>query len=58
VQEILLPRTDAGVLLQAAVVFPALVGALVAVRRDRDIRMLLLGILVPALALFGLRALH
>ena len=57
-QEILLPRTDAGVFLQAAVVFPALLGALVVVRRDRDIRMFVLGILVLTLALFGVRALH
>ncbi|MEX1009413.1 MAG: hypothetical protein WD271_16460 [Acidimicrobiia bacterium] len=56
--EILLPRTDTGVFLQAAVVFPALLGALVLVRRDRDLRIFVLGILVFTLALFGVRALH
>lgn len=56
--DLLLPRTDAGVLLQAAIVFSVLVGALVALRHDRDGRLLVAGLIVVATALFGLRAVH
>jgi hypothetical protein len=56
--ELLLPRTDAGVLVQALVVFPALVLALVRVRRDRELRVLMLGVLTTTFAWFGLRAVH
>lgn len=58
IKELLLPRTDGGVYAQALVVFPALVVALVLVRRDRDRRLFVLGVLVMALALFGARAIH
>lgn len=57
-REILLPRTDAGVYAQAAVVFPALGIALLVVRQDRDLRTFVLGLAVMTLALFGVRALH
>ncbi len=56
--EVFLPRTDAGVVAQALVVFPILTGALVAVRRDREWRVFVLGLLVITLAWFGARAIH
>jgi hypothetical protein len=56
--DLLLPRTDAGVLVQAVVVFPILAGWLVWVRRDPDWRLLALGVLVMTVAWFGLRAVH
>lgn len=56
--ELLLPRTDAGVLLQAALVFPPLAALLVAVRRNREWRLLVLGMLSVTAGWFGLRSLH
>ncbi|MGH9014456.1 MAG: hypothetical protein ACRDZ1_11040 [Acidimicrobiia bacterium] len=56
--DVLLPRTDAAVLVQALVVFPALGIALVLVRRDREYRLLVLGLLTMTAAWFGLRAVH
>jgi len=56
--DLLLPRTDAGVLVQALVVFPVLGAALVLVRRDRDYRLLVIGLLTMTAAWFGLRAVH
>ncbi len=56
--ELLLPRTDAGVLAQALAVFPGLVLALVFVRRDPEWRVLVLGVLTMTVAWFGLRAVH
>ncbi len=56
--DLLLPRTDAGVLAQAALVFPALGSALIAVRRDREWRLLVIGMLTITAAWFGLRSLH
>lgn len=58
INELLLPRTDGGVYAQALVVFPTLVVALVLVRRDRDWRLFVLGVLVMTLALSGARAIH
>jgi len=58
VNELLLPRTDGGVYAQALIVFPALLTALVLVRRDKDYRIFVLGLLVMMLALFGARAIH
>ncbi len=55
---LLLPHTDAGVAIQAALAFLALGGLLVVVRHDRDLRMLVLGVAVFTLGFFGLRALH
>lgn len=57
-RELLLPRTDAGVLAQALVAFPVLLGVLVVVRRDREVRLFVLGVLVMTVAFFGLRSLH
>ncbi|MGH9013228.1 MAG: hypothetical protein ACRDZ1_04730 [Acidimicrobiia bacterium] len=56
--DLLLPRTDAGVLVQAVVVFPILGAWLAWVRRDPDWRLLALGVLVMTIAWFGLRAVH
>ncbi len=56
--ELLLPRSDAGVLAQALVVFPALAIALLLVRRDREWRVLVFGVLTISAAWFGLRAVH
>jgi len=56
--DVLLPRTDAAVLIQALVMFPALGAALVAVRRDREWRLLVIGVLTMTAAWFGLRSLH
>lgn len=56
--DVLLPRTDAAVLVQALVVFPALGAALVLLRRDREWRVLVLGMLMLTLAWFGLRSVH
>ena len=58
VRDLLLPRTDDAVLIQAIIVFPVLLGALVAVRRDREWRVLVLGVLTMSLGFFGLRAVH
>jgi hypothetical protein len=58
IEELLLPRTDGGVYAQALVVFPVLVVALMLVRRDRELRLFVFGVLVMALALFGARAIH
>jgi hypothetical protein len=58
VTEVWLPRTDAGVVAQAAVVFPLLLVALAAVRRDRELRLLVAGLTVFVAALFALRTLH
>lgn len=57
-KELLLPRTDAGVALQALAIFPALLIVLYLVRRDREVRVFVLGLGCLALAWFGLRAVH
>lgn len=56
--DLLFPRSDMGVLVQAALVVPALGAALVAVRRNREWRLLVLGVLTMTAAWFGLRAVH
>lgn len=58
VMELLLPRTDAGAIGQAVVA--AVVFALLwwAVRRDRDVRLLVGGMALFTFAMFGLRAAH
>jgi hypothetical protein len=58
VKELLLPRSDTTVIVQALVVFPPLVATLVLVRRDREWRTFILGVLAVTLGLFGLRAVH
>lgn len=56
--DLLLPRTDAGVLAQGVGVAVAVVTAAVAVRRSTDALWLVAGVAVMLLALMGLRALH
>lgn len=56
--DFLLPRTDGGVAGQAAVAFVVLSVALYAVRRDREVRLLVIGIAVLTAAWFALRTLH
>ncbi len=56
--DLLLPRTDGGVLVQVLVVVPLLVGGLVAVRRQRELRTFVLGVLLVTVGFMGLRALH
>lgn len=56
--EFLLPRTDDGVLTQMIAVIGVLVVVLVAVRHDREYRTFVVGLVVLALGLFGLRAIH
>jgi hypothetical protein len=57
-RDLLLPRTDAGVLVQALVVVVLTVVALVGVRREPALRLLVLGVATMIAAGFGLRALH
>lgn len=56
--EILLPRTDAGVFAQAVAGAVVLATALWLVRRDRDFRLLVLGVSTVTVAWFVLRAVH
>ncbi|HSL58474.1 MAG TPA: hypothetical protein VK866_11580 [Acidimicrobiales bacterium] len=56
--EIILPRTDAGVLAQAIGAGLVFLIALVLVRRQPELRLLVLGIATMTAAGFGLRALH
>ena len=57
-RELFFPRTDAGVVFQASIVFPVLLIVLVLLRRDRELRIFVLGVFMVVLAFFGLRALH
>ncbi|MFO7592097.1 MAG: hypothetical protein R6X23_14590 [Acidimicrobiia bacterium] len=57
-RDVLFPRTDAGVLVQGLVIFPALLATLFLVRRDREVRLFVLGLTTLALAWFGIRAVH
>lgn len=56
--DLLLPRTDGGVLVQGAVIAGALALVALAARRSPDMLWLVAGIAVLLLGLFGLRALH
>lgn len=56
--DLLLPRTDAGVLVQVIGMAVTLAAVAVAVRRDRDLLWLVGGLAVFLLGFFGLRALH
>jgi len=58
VGELLLPRTDTGVLAQLGLTLTALVAALWLVRRRSELRILVVGLATLALALMALRALH
>lgn len=57
-RDVLFPRTDAGVLVQGLVIFPALLATLFLARRDREVRLFVLGLTTLALAWFGIRAVH
>ena len=56
--ELLLPRTDAGVLAQTVTAAVVYTGALVAVRRSRDLRWFVAGLAALTFAWFGLRSIH
>lgn len=56
--ELLLPRTDGVLAMQAVIAALVLGAALVAVRRDRDLRLFVTGAGVLMAAWFGLRAVH
>jgi hypothetical protein len=58
VVEILLPRTDAGALAQAVTAAVVYLGALVAVRRNRDLLWFVGGLATLTFALFALRTVH
>ena len=55
---LLFPSTDRGVILESAIVFPILLAAFVALRREPEWRLLVFGVLVLTAAWFGLRAVH
>lgn len=54
----LLPSNDRAVAIQAIVAATILLTALVLVRRDRELRLLVVGVITMTTALFALRALH
>lgn len=56
--ELLLPRTDAGVAVQALVAALVFGAAGFAVRHDRDLRVLVAGLAVITAAWFGIRSVH
>lgn len=56
--ELLLPRTDLGVAVQLAVAAVVFAVALLLVWRDRDVRLLVIGLAVMTVAWSGLRMLH
>ncbi|MDE0804273.1 MAG: hypothetical protein OSA99_13245 [Acidimicrobiales bacterium] len=56
--DLLLPRTDAGAAVQAAVAFVVFVGALLAVRRNPDLRLFVYGLGTITAAWFALRTVH
>jgi hypothetical protein len=57
-KELLLPTTDAGVVVQAAIAVVMLIVALAVVRRDRALRIFVTGIGVMTAAWFALRTVH
>jgi hypothetical protein len=56
--ELLFPRTDAGVLAQVIIVSALWLVAAVAVRRNRDLVWFVSGLAMLAFAWFGLRSVH
>jgi len=58
VLDFLLPTTDAGVAAQFAVWATVSLGGLIATRRNKDLRLLTIGLSVLVLGLMGVRALH
>lgn len=57
-KELLLPRSDAGVLVQTVLAVIILGLALVLVRRDREMRLLVIGLTVLTTAWLALRSVH
>lgn len=57
-RELLLPETDAGVLVQVVVALAVIVAVLWRVRGDRDATWLVAGVGLVVLGLLGVRALH
>jgi len=58
VVELLLPRTDAGALAQAVAAAVVTTGALIAVRRNRDLLWFVGGLATLTFAWFALRTVH
>ena len=56
--DLLLPATDAGVLTQLVLVVIVASVALVITRRNRDVRLAVVGLTVLTVSLMGLRAVH
>jgi hypothetical protein len=56
--DLLVPATDAGVALQLGIVAAAGVIGLIATRRNRDLRLLVVGATVLLVAVMALRAVH
>lgn len=56
--ELLLPRTDAGVVVQVAVATVTFAVLLLLTRRNRDLRFLVGALAFATFAFFGLRAAH
>lgn len=56
--DLLWPRTDAGVLVQVLTVFGVFAVALFVARRNRDLVIFLFGLVTLAAALMALRVLH
>jgi hypothetical protein len=57
-RDLLLPRTDSGVVAQLAVAAVVLAVAFVVVRRDRELRLLVVGVAVMTVAWCAARSLH
>jgi hypothetical protein len=58
IRDLLLPTTDAGVFAQAVLALVVFVALFVRVRRERDLRLLVVGGAVFTAGLFMLRAAH
>ncbi len=56
--DLLLPRSDRGVLVMLAVAVVVFTGAVLVFRRDPDVRLLVVGVAVITGAWFALRSLH
>jgi hypothetical protein len=56
--DLLLPRTDGGVAIQAVLAAMAFLAAFFAARHASEVRRLVVGLATMTAALFGLRALH
>ncbi len=56
--DFLLPTTDAGVAAQFAVWASVSVGGLIATRRNKDVRLLIVGLSILTLGLLSVRAIH